>query len=138
MPIYDFYCPVCAKEHRDIVRKLKDYGKPCACPICGSRMTQLLSAPMLTMDYAGYQCPITGKWIEGRRQHRENLKRHGCRVFEAGEKEDMLRKKQAEEKALDARLEETVGTMVEGLQPREQEKLFQELQHGADVTVVRR
>lgn len=38
-------------------------------------------------DYKGYTCPITGRWVEGRAAHRENLKRHGCRVMEKGEKE---------------------------------------------------
>src|SRR5579862_638829 len=44
-------------------------------------------APFVQGDYEGYQSPITGEWIEGRRAHREDLKRHGCRVFEGRESE---------------------------------------------------
>lgn len=43
--------------------------------------------PMLSPDYQPYDCPITGKIIDGRYAHRENLARHGCRVLEKGEKE---------------------------------------------------
>lgn len=42
-------------------------------------------------DYEAYECPITGKMIEGRSAHRENLKKHGCRVFEPGEREQFIR-----------------------------------------------
>lgn len=45
------------------------------------------SAAQISEDYKGYTCPITGDWVEGRRAHRENLKKHGCRVFEKGERE---------------------------------------------------
>lgn len=38
-------------------------------------------------DIQGYDCPVTGKWIDGRRDHRENLKRHNCRIKEKGDKE---------------------------------------------------
>ena len=47
-------------------------------------------------DYHGYACPITGRWIEGRAAHRENLKRHGCRLQEKGEKEAFLKERQKE------------------------------------------
>lgn len=44
-------------------------------------------APMSIKDYEAYECPVTGKMIEGRAAHRENLKRTGCRIFEPGERE---------------------------------------------------
>jgi hypothetical protein len=43
--------------------------------------------PYVQGDYEGYTSPITGEWIEGRRAHREDLKRHGCRVYEGRESE---------------------------------------------------
>jgi hypothetical protein len=33
-------------------------------------------------DLPGYESPITGQWIEGRKARREDLKRHGCRPWE--------------------------------------------------------
>lgn len=40
------------------------------------------AAPMVLSDLEAYRCPITGKPITSRSQHRENLKRHGCEVAE--------------------------------------------------------
>lgn len=45
--------------------------------------------PMIAGDYKPYECPITGRLIDGRREHRENLKQHGCRILEKGEFEDV-------------------------------------------------
>lgn len=39
-------------------------------------------------DYEGYVSPASGKYIEGRYQHREDLKRTGCRILETGESRD--------------------------------------------------
>lgn len=66
--------------------------------------------PMLASDYAGYDCPVTGKWIEGRRAHEENLKLHGCRVLEPGETRDAMagaerRFEETMEKTIDAALD---------------------------------
>lgn len=64
---------------------------------------------LLAPDYEGYTCPITGAWVEGRKAHRENLKRHGCRVLERGEKEDARRQRKENER----REEQAIGEMVE-------------------------
>lgn len=45
---------------------------------------------MVSSDYEAYECPKTGRMIEGRAAHRENLKRTGCRVYEAGETREIL------------------------------------------------
>lgn len=60
-------------------------------------------------DYAAYDCPVTGRMIEGRRAHEENLKRTGCRLLEKGEKEHAAR----ERKDVDKALEKTIGDAVE-------------------------
>lgn len=138
MPLYDFSCDACGIQHIDVVRSLADYGKPYYCSKCGKPMRLLLAAPMIVMDYPGYQCPITGTWIEGRRAHRENLKKHGCRVLESGEKEAAVKYREAEDAALDAALEQTIGAAIEAMPPRKQEQLYQELQAGAGFTVERK
>jgi hypothetical protein len=33
-------------------------------------------------DLPGYQSPITGLWVEGRKARREDLRRSGCRPYE--------------------------------------------------------
>lgn len=63
----------------------------------------------ITRDSEGYDCPVTGKWIEGRAAHRENLKRHGCHVLEKGEHQDNERNRiEAEEKTIDSLAESVV------------------------------
>ena len=49
-------------------------------------------------DTAGYEydCPVTGRWIDSRTKHKENLKRTDSRVFEKGEKEHFKKTRRAE------------------------------------------
>ncbi len=51
-------------------------------------MRSHLAAPRVMSDYEAYECPVTGKGIEGRRAHKENLKHTGCRLLEKGEFEE--------------------------------------------------
>lgn len=56
------------------------------------------NAPLfhISPDYKGYDCPITGKWIDGRAEHRENLKRNNCRLLEQGESREALKNQRYE------------------------------------------
>ncbi len=38
-------------------------------------------------DLPGYESPIDGRWVEGRKARREDLKRSGCRPYEGFEQE---------------------------------------------------
>jgi hypothetical protein len=60
-------------------------------------------------DYKAYSCPITGKVIEGKHAHSENLKRHGCRVLEPGERQDSLNRRAEADRAF----EKTVSDVVD-------------------------
>lgn len=42
-------------------------------------------APMVASDIKPYSCPITGRLISSRSEHRDNLARHGMRVMEPEE-----------------------------------------------------
>lgn len=44
-------------------------------------------APAIHADLPGYQSPVTGQWIEGRRARREDLKRTGSRPWEGMDQE---------------------------------------------------
>lgn len=57
-------------------------------PVSASKRS-LLPAPMIAGDYKPYECPITGRTIDGRIEHKQNLEQHGCRVHEKGEFEDV-------------------------------------------------
>jgi hypothetical protein len=44
-------------------------------------------APEIWDDLPGYESPVTGLWVEGRRQRREDLKRTRSRPYEGREQE---------------------------------------------------
>lgn len=72
--------------------------------------------PMISGDYKPYECPVTGKVIEGRRAHSENLKKTGCRLHEKGEFENVKKngKKDAEAR-MDAAIERSVDEVARDL-----------------------
>ena len=136
MPIYSYKCPTCSRK-RDVFKRLAELDRVESCLNCGFAMNRQLSAPMVKGDYPGYSCPITGKWIEGRRAHEENLKKHGCRVLEAGETESAKRTWAAEDAALETAVESTVEEFVETLPTEKKERLAAEIQSGLDVELTR-
>jgi len=110
MPLYDYKCSICreVKEHMVRFADLETASFFC----CGGQTERIISPPHLAVDYPGYECPVTGAWIEGRRAHRENLKRTGCRILEPGESQMAmsLSKLRAEEQlneAVDKAVEKT-------------------------------
>lgn len=137
MPLYDYKCPTCGETEERAI-KLADLCKPVSCLRGCGPMKRQLSAPRIQMDYAGYSCPITGKWIEGRRAHKENLKVHGCRVLERGEFEEVDKRR----KRADDELEEKVanGAVQEFLNMsiKKREMIAHELTHGADAPIIRK
>lgn len=69
--------------------------------------------PMIARDYEAYECPVTGKMIEGRAAHAENLKRTGCRLLEKGEFEDVKKNGRKEAEArMDAALDKAVDEVA--------------------------
>lgn len=134
MPMYEYRCP---SGHKFVLfRRVAEMRREELCE-CGLQAHKILSAPMVKGDYPGYNCPVTGAWIEGRRAHEENLARHGCRVYEAGETEEFKRRRAAEDTALEAKVEATAEEFVEKLDSRKREQLGREISSGLDVTVVR-
>lgn len=68
----------------------------------------------VSSDYKGYTCPVSGKWIEGRAAHRENLKRTGCRILEKGEREQNERnRRESEERSVNQLAEKMVSRFYE-------------------------
>lgn len=135
MPIYSYKCPACGQAFDKFLR-LIDYDAPQTCA-CGSEAVKQLAAPAVRGDYAGYNCPVTGNWIEGRRAHEENLRRHGCRVLEPGETEATKRRHAASEAEFDRSIEQTAEQLVAGLSSQKLEKLASEMQSGVTATVER-
>jgi predicted deacetylase len=72
-----------------------------------------LAAPYIAGDYKPYACPITGKIIDGRKEHRDNLEAHGCRVHERGEFEDVKKNgKKRLEASMDAAIDKSVDAIA--------------------------
>jgi hypothetical protein len=72
-----------------------------------------LAAPYVLGDYKPYACPITGKTVDGRKEHRDNLEAHGCRVHEKGEFEDVKKNGQKRiEASMDAAIDKSVDAIA--------------------------
>lgn len=136
MPLYDYKCPMCGIQ-QGVFKRIADLELPEPCERCKQPMVQVLSAPAVFGDYPGYECPITGNWIEGRKAHLENLKKHGCRLLEPGEREGHAASLKAADDALDKSIDHTVEEFVTTLPARKREQFFAEVEGGVDVQVTR-
>ena len=136
MPMYSYKCGSCGKAEDRVVR-LADYQQQQDCTSCGSALTKLLAAPLVRGDYAGYTCPITNNWVEGRRAHKENLARHGCRVLEPGETDNAAKYRKSLDDSLDKSVDETVDRFVSELPTDKRIQLFNEVASGASVETTR-
>lgn len=136
MPLYLYNCATCNCK-REVVRPIAQIDDPVDCLRCAGGMTRRICAPAVRGDYAGYDCPVTGKRVEGRRAHEENLKRQGCRVFEPGEREAAQRAKTASDAALENLLANTAAELYAGLPSASKEKLAAEIDNGAEASIIR-
>ena len=134
MPMYQFRC---TEGHTfDRLVPLAQFDEPQSCP-CGAAASRQIVAPAIRTDYAGYTCPVSGKWIEGRAAHRENLARTGCRVLEPGETSALKARQQSSEAALEAALDSTAEELIANLSSRDKERLAVEMDAGLSAEVVR-
>lgn len=134
--IYLYHCVVCDRQ-QEIIKPLADIDRMEPCRHCDFPMERRIQAPAVHGDLPGYDCPITGKWIEGRRAHEENLKKHGCRIYEPGETEQAAQARKAAEERMLRDVDQTVGQFVESLPQDKVEALSTGLQNGLDVSPTR-
>lgn len=77
-------------------------------------------APYVRGDIEPYQSPIDGRPVMSRRQHREDLKRNGCRLFEGFETEqkEVARYRAHEDRKFEqgvaAAIEQTAAELKDG------------------------
>jgi putative FmdB family regulatory protein len=136
MPMYAYKCPNCGRS-QDVFKPISLLNVPEPCGHCETPMERQICAPMVQADYPGYQCPITGDWIEGKRAHQENLRKHGCRVYEPGEREEHEKYTESADLAFERSIDNTVEEFIEKLPTRKREQLAGELESGADASVIR-
>lgn len=76
-------------------------------------------APTIIPDTPGYQSPVTGLWVEGRKARREDLKRTGSRPWEgmAAERKEADRQRAEIAKKQDQRLDQAIRRAYYQLSP---------------------
>ena len=87
-------------------------------------------------DLPSYQSPITGKWIDGRVQRREDLARSGCVEYDPGMKEEQAKRHAREDAELDRKVDAHVEETIYKMPTEKREKLAAELEN-SDVSVTR-
>lgn len=135
MPVFDYKCPVCARG-REVFLKPADTSSTVYCR-CGSAMNKLISAPYVRGDYPPYECPVTGKMIEGRRAHIENLKATGCRVLEPGETRNYQKSIERENEQFDQMIDQTADELIAKLPSDKKERLAAEMDAGVTAEFTR-
>lgn len=137
MPSYQYRCKQCEKQF-DRVLPMSQYNRPQDCGLCGAVMEKIITAPPAVRgDYASYSCPVTGKPIDGRKAHEDNLRRTGCRILEPGESQDAANFRTHQSNALEESIADTAARFVEALPAQKREKLAGELDSGLDVSISR-
>jgi len=132
MPTYEYRCADCGDFTRYL--PLARYNEEQHCPQCQLPARKMVSAPIVRGDIQPYQCPITGKAITSRRAHEENLLRHDCRVLERGERQEVEKRRKAEDDALANKLAETAAELVNKMPVEKQMKLAGELASSTGTT----
>lgn len=125
MPLYEYECGSCKLKFTRY-RSMHDSALPATCN-CKGEGRRILSPSAVRVDYAGYSCPVTGKWIEGRKAHEANLRAQGCHVLEAGEREEAERNRKRADSALEDAMANTAAELVAAMPPEKQAQLGHEL-----------
>lgn len=138
MPLYVYQCLDC-NQRQNVFKKLAQLDRLEVCGSCESLapMRRVVTAAAVVGDYQAYDCPITGNRIEGRRAHEENLKKHGCRVYEPGETEQLKRRKADEEARFDQSIEATVDEFITTAPTEKREALAAAEQMGLTAEITR-
>lgn len=135
MPLYDIQCSASGKIFERFIG-LDDFEEPILCS-CQHPANRVISPVRFSVENVGYDCPITGEWIGSKRQHNENLAKHGCRVYETGETEQAKKAKAAADAEFEKRLDDTVEKEFEAMPSAKKEALAAELTHGVDLGYTR-
>lgn len=112
MPTYDYRC---VKGHTfEGFSSIAARNDPRLCACGESAALVILRAPGIWGDLPGYESPIDGKWVEGRRARANDLARSGSRPYEGWETEhkEMVKRQKANEDKLDQLIDTAVETTL--------------------------
>ena len=123
MPAYESICKECGKVHEYFQPASRYLDTPFCCGIQTQKV--ILTAPYGVVDIPAYVSPVTGKWINSRRERMEDLKRTDSRPWEGLEQEqkEAARRSKYDEEKQDKKLEESVVKAWQTLTPEKQAAL---------------
>ena len=123
MPIYESVCHQCGKPHEYYQTASNCQNTPVCCGVKTQKV--ILTAPFGVVDIPAYVSPVTGKWINSRRERTEDLKRNNARPWEGMEQETKVAQQRAadEEKKQDKAIEESVVAAWNQLEPEKRKAL---------------
>ena len=115
MPIYESRCKECGTVHEYYQTASKCRETPFCCGFQTEKI--ILTAPFGVVDIPAYQSPVSGKWINSRRERAEDLKQTGSRPWEGMEQEqkEADRVKAYTEAEQDKKLEKTIESTIKGM-----------------------
>lgn len=134
MPIYAYTCH--AGHAFDRYLPVARYAEPQTCE-CGEASDKRICAPMVVTDLPGYQSPVDGRWVEGKRARREDLARNNCVPYEPSMKQEYMKKVERSEQALDKALDRQIEAEIHQMPARKRELLEQELKSGTELQLTR-
>lgn len=73
------------------------------------------SGLQIMSDNVDYASPVDGRRITSRAEHREDLKRNGCRVSEPGERRDVEARRKESDKKFSCAVESTLYQLARTL-----------------------
>jgi hypothetical protein len=123
MPVYEARCNECGKIH-EYIRRAANYLDTPEC--CGARTQKvILSAPMGFVSHIEYTSPIDGRPITTKHARLDDLARNNSRPWEGMEQEQKAAQERvkAEEKAFDAKLEQTIAGVYNSLPSEKRQAL---------------
>jgi len=114
MPVYDYRCPQCGSEYRNVARLYDDRAEG---PFCCGEPTGLvwLDSPRFfgSAQFDPFRSPVDGRLITSERAFREDLRRNNCVEYDPGIRQDQDRNAARAEKETEAMVDTLVTEVVQ-------------------------
>ena len=126
MPLYEY---LCVNNHFFSRFSTVANHSPIEVCECGEVAQQIIGAPAMVKCAPDvcYDSPIDGSPITSWAKREEDLKRHDCRPYDEGMKQDYLRSQEESQKSLDKSIEQHVERSIEKMDTKTRGKLYSEL-----------
>lgn len=137
MPLFEYRC---ANKHDTLkVLRVKDYEEAVDCEQCDLAAVRVFTAPVVKVAVdVHYTSPIDKRPITTHAARREDMKRNGCIEYDPEMHRDVERRKQEEDAAFDASIDDTVHREVAKLPKAKKDQLVKEVtRQGMTVEAVR-